>query len=215
MGNFHKKKNFHLLVVLMSTFQSTLWILLSCLLLLGHITNSQSNSINTTQTTTTMQPPFFKNTTIYLESTSIQTTNQQQNEKSFFEENDWFYLALIGAGFMMICVCIMVILCKKNKNESNENLETHHNVVSTKDDLEMTKLQKNTKQEDENGDAAHVESPLINPFDDDDNRRARMSTIGKDIENPFLMDGALEIDDGDIGPSTVEQKKNWIAFDEE
>merc|ERR1712228_1097954 len=198
MGNFHKKKNFHLLVVLMSTFQSTLWILLLCLLLLGHITNSQSNSINTTQTTTTMQPSFFKNTTIYLESTSIQTTNQQQNEKSFFEENDWFYLALIGAGFMMICVCIMVILCKK-----------------TKDDLEMTKLQKNTKQEDENGDAAHVESPLINPFDDDDNRRARMSTIGKDIENPFLMDGALEIDDGDIGPSTVEQKKNWIAFDEE
>ena len=202
----------------MATQQQALWIIISCFVS-SQIAKAQINSTNMTETTS--QPLISNNTTIYLETTSIKTTNEQLEDQSLFVQSNWLLFVLIGCGCMLLCVCVTVILCKRNKNESNEdhNLETHHKAVSTKeDDLEMTKLQNSTQQQQENGDALHVESPLINPFDDDDNRRARMSTVGKDDANPFLVDGALEIEDEevtDMGPSTVEQKKNWIAFDED
>ena len=57
-------------------------------------------------------------------------------------------------------------------------------------------------------------SPEINPFDDDDNnRRMTVGTIGKDDgDNPFL---ASDVDDEDIMlPNTMEQRQNWVAFQE-
>ena len=58
-------------------------------------------------------------------------------------------------------------------------------------------------------------SPEINPFDDDDNRRKQtVGTIGGDDGmNPFLADH--DDDEDNLGlPGTMEQRDNWVAFDE-